>query len=148
MSRTPAQQCGHPTSDRPYLDLPSRSHQPGQMPMTYHQPYGRHEPRLCPSSEVGYERPLLPPTPGPRLPALGHSIERSADPRYMLSSDNSYTNRHALPHTLPLRMHHHGAATVDPRGYHDPYEERSSPMLSHSREHASHRVRTYDLDIQ
>lgn len=148
MSRARSQQCGHSTSDRPYLDPPSRSHQPGQMPMTYHQPYTRHEPRHFFPQDMGYGPPAFTGAPGPRLPALQHPLERSADPRYTLSSDNTYTSRHASPHTLPLRMHHHGPVAADPRGYHDRYEERSSPMLSHGREYTSHRMQTFDLDIQ
>lgn len=66
----------------------------------------------------------------------------------MLSTDNGYMSRHSMPQTLPLRMHHHGPAVADPWGYPGPYDERSSPMLGHSRESASHRVRTYDLESQ
>ncbi|KAJ5917099.1 hypothetical protein N7504_001114 [Penicillium tannophilum] len=54
MSRTPSQQCGHPT-DRPRID-PAFQH-PGPVPMTY-QPYPHHEPRHLHPPDAGYERPV------------------------------------------------------------------------------------------
>lgn len=116
--------------------------------MAYHHPYMRHEPRHFLPPDVGYEHPVLTETPGPRLPAIGRPLERSADPRYMLSSDNSYPTWHAMPYTLPLRMHHHVTAAADPRGYPGPYRERPSPMLSYDHEYAGHRLQTYDAEIQ
>lgn len=148
MSRAPSQQCGNPTSDRPYLDPRTYSHQPGQMPMTCHRPYARHEPRHFSSQDAGNGRPAFSTgAPGPRLSAPQYPLERSADPRYTLSS-NSYTNHHVSPHTLPLRTHHHSPVAADPRGYHGGHEVRASPVSSHGREYAIHRMRTFDPDTQ
>ncbi|KAJ5169004.1 uncharacterized protein N7482_004598 [Penicillium canariense] len=158
MSRTPSQQCGHTTPpDRPYVNINSvsRPHHPDPMPVAYHQPYPRHEPRHFLPPELHYERPTLTTPPGPpRLPSLGQLPESSVDPRYMVSSDHGYMNRPLMPQALPLRMHHHSPTVGDPRGYPGPgpspasYGELSSPMLSHGGDYARHRVRTHDLESQ
>ncbi|KAJ5584181.1 uncharacterized protein N7459_003981 [Penicillium hispanicum] len=148
MSRTPSQQCGQPTRDRPYIDPVPRSHHPGHIPIPYYQPYPQHEPRPFLPPDVVYERPAFSTPPATRLPSLGHLSERSLDPRYMLSSENAYPSRPSIPQALPLRMHHHGPVSTEPRAYPAPYEERSSPMMGHGRDYASHHVQTFDLESQ
>lgn len=112
--------------------------------MTY--PY-RHEPRHIIQS-TSYERPILGAPPiGPRLPALAVP-ERSADPRYMLSSDNAYMNTQPMPQALPPRTYQQPLGSSDARGYYNPYEERTYPTLSHARDYDSHRSWTYDVESQ
>lgn len=114
--------------------------------MTY-QPYPHHEPRHFHPPDAGYERPVLSPSEGPRLPPLGR-MTGNPDPRYMLSADSSYMNRSPLPQTLPLRMHHPVPMVVNSRDYNAPYLGGSSPMLDHGHDHPSHRLRTYDQESQ
>ncbi|KAJ5794379.1 hypothetical protein N7457_000978 [Penicillium paradoxum] len=105
-------------------------------------PY-RHEPRQILSQGTDYERPILAPL-GPRLPAL--VPERSADPRYMLSSDNVYMSQ-PVPQALPLPSYQ-PQASHDTRGYYNAYDERVNPSLGHARGYDSHRSRTYDVESQ
>lgn len=109
-------------------------------------PY-RHEPRQIIQS-TSYERPILGAPPiGPRLPALVLH-ERSADPRYMLSSDNAYMNTQPMPQALPLRSYQQPPGTSDVRGYYNPPEERAYPTSIHARDYDSHRSWTYDVESQ
>lgn len=147
MSRTPSQQCGHSTPDRPGIEYRPYHHHPDTIPMTY-QPYPYHEPRHVRPPEPGFARPDLSTAPGPRLPPLGRIMETNPDPRYRVYSDNSYANQQSHTQTLPLRMHHQSPVIADPRGDYTHYEARSSPMLSHDGELPSHRLRTYDLESQ
>lgn len=145
MSRTPSQQCGHPTPDRP---LDPRAYPLDPMPVSY-QSYPYHDPRHFRPPEMGYARPELSAPPGPpRLPPLGPRADANPDPRYMVAGENSYINRQSFLHTLPLRMHYQVPAAPDLRTSHGPYEERSSPMISHGRDFPSHRLRTFDLESQ
>ncbi|KAF3394072.1 hypothetical protein F1880_005456 [Penicillium rolfsii] len=168
MSRTPSQQCGHTTPpDKPHIECVSRAHHPGQqIPLTYHPLYPQYDPRHLVPPDLGYERPLTtPPGPHQRPSSLGHVSERTADSRYILSSDHGFITHQPLPQALPVRIqpyhqhhqqyhyhhhHHHGPAAADPRGYPGPtsYEERLSPMLSHGGENVRHRLRTNDVESQ
>lgn len=149
MSRRPRQQWGHPTPERPYLDSGCSYQQPrGSTAMPY--PPSSREPRQLPSLNLGYERPVLNTPLGPRLPSLSSLSDQSPDPRHMLASDSArgYASRQPMPQTLPLRTHYREPSISDPRGRSGPYDDISSPLLSHAGDHDSHQGRPFDLESQ
>lgn len=133
MSRTPSEHSGHPTSDRSSPSLCSRPHQADQMPTAYHQPLPRHESWHFLPQNVGPQGPGFTGTSVFPLPASGYP----QDPSYVLSTDHRYAHRTSLPHTLPLRMHHHDAAIRDPQHFPSGQHKRLSPRPIHDRKVAS-----------